>query len=84
ADAVVPEWAEEFDIRVKNFLERQDDKALINYSNWGKVSELAHPSNDHYLPLLYAIAMRGESDSLNFFHEGFSYGTLSMRSFQIG
>jgi 4,5-DOPA dioxygenase extradiol len=83
-DAVVPEWAEEFDIRVKNFLERQDDKALINYSNWGKVSELAHPSNDHYLPLLYAIAMRGESDSLNFFHEGFSYGTLSMRSFQIG
>jgi 4,5-DOPA dioxygenase extradiol len=83
-DAPVPEWAEEFDIRVKNFLERQDDKALLNYLSWGKVSELAHPSNDHFLPLLYILAMRGESDALKFTYEGFSYGTLSMRSFQVG
>lgn len=83
-DAPVPEWAEEFDMRVQNFLERRDDKALMNYPSWGKVSEMAHPSNDHFLPLLYTIAMRTDADNLKYVHEGFAYGTLSMRSFQIG
>jgi 4,5-DOPA dioxygenase extradiol len=83
-DAPVPEWAEEFDIRVKNLLERGDDQGLINYGNWGKVSELAHPSNDHFLPLIYTIALRTETDTLKFVHEGFAYGTLSMRCLQIG
>lgn len=83
-NAPVLDWAEEFDVRVKNLLERGDDQALIHYQSWGKIAEIAHPSNDHYLPMLYTIAMRGEADGLKFVHEGFTHGSISMRCFQIG
>lgn len=82
--APVVDWAEEFDVRVANFLERGDDQALIKYQDWGRVSEMAHPSNDHYLPLMYTIGLRGEHDPLKYVHEGFMHGTLSMRCVQIG
>ncbi|MFN8394879.1 MAG: 4,5-DOPA dioxygenase extradiol [Bacteroidia bacterium] len=83
-NAPVVEWAEEFDIKVKNFLERHDDKALIKYTSWGQISELAHPSNDHFLPLLYTVGLRGENEELKFTHEGIVHGTVSMRCLQIG
>jgi 4,5-DOPA dioxygenase extradiol len=83
-NAPVVDWAEEFDVRVTNLLERGDNQGLVNYQSWGRVSEMAHPSNDHYLPLLYTIAMRAENDAIKYVHEGFMHGTLSMRCIQIG
>ena len=83
-DGPVPEWAEEFDMRVKNLLERGDDKGLLQYPTWGKVAELSHPSNDHFLPLLYSCGLRGEDEGVKFVHEGFMQGTLSMRCVQFG
>lgn len=83
-NAPVVDWAEEFDIRVKNLLERGDDKALLHYASWGKVAEMAHPSNDHFLPLIYSTGLRQEGESVKFVHEGFMNGTLSMRCVQFG
>ncbi len=83
-DAPVVDWAEEFDMRVKNLLERGDDKALLRYESWGKVSEMAHPSNDHFVPLLYSCGLRTENESVKFVHEGFMNGTESMRCVQFG
>ncbi|HPD41398.1 MAG TPA: 4,5-DOPA dioxygenase extradiol [Anaerolineae bacterium] len=51
---------------------------------WGRVADLAVPTNDHYLPMLYAAGLQEEGDAIEFVYEGFHYGTLSMRCFQIG
>jgi 4,5-DOPA dioxygenase extradiol len=83
-DAEVMPWAEEFDAKVANFLQRGDHKALTQYESWGEIARLAQPSNDHYLPLMYATGVAHESESIEFFHEGFQHGSISMRCVKFG
>jgi len=45
---------------------------------------LSAPTPDHYLPLLYVIALRRESDEVSFPAEGFDGGSISMLSVKIG
>jgi 4,5-DOPA dioxygenase extradiol len=50
----------------------------------GDTARHAHPTNEHYLPLLYAVALRREGEPLSFFHVGIEMGSLSMRGVRIG
>jgi 4,5-DOPA dioxygenase extradiol len=45
---------------------------------------LSAPTPDHYLPLLYVIALRREGEQVSFPVEGFDGGSISMLSVQIG
>jgi 4,5-DOPA dioxygenase extradiol len=74
------DWAVEFDTIVKQRLEAHDDDALVDYEQFGRAARLAIPTNDHYLPLLYALGLRDERDELAFFNDTFDLGSLSMRS----
>jgi 4,5-DOPA dioxygenase extradiol len=78
------DWAVEFDEWVKALLLRGEHGPLIRPYEHGRNVELAVPTNDHYLPMLYAIALRQEGESVRFIHEGFQHGTISMRCFRIG
>ncbi len=78
------DWAVEFDEQVKSSLISGNHRDLIRYTNLGKTAVLAVPTLDHYLPMIYAIALREKNESLIFTHEGFQYGSISMRCFQIG
>jgi 4,5-DOPA dioxygenase extradiol len=73
-------WADEFDAWVEKGLVNHDDNALAGFQKLGDIAKLAHPTYDHYLPLLYSIAVRNPKDSMSFFNEGVSMGSLSMRS----
>lgn len=73
-------WALDFDYYVKTALETGDDAALINITRAGDSAELAVPSAEHYLPLLYIAAIRHAEDKMRFFTDTFDLGTLSMRS----
>ena len=79
------EWAVEFDELIKQALVERNDKALL-----GPVEKLetlwktAHPSLEHYLPLLYAYGASEEKDLIQFIFEGFQMGSLSMRSVRFG
>ena len=55
-------------------------QALIDYSKKGKVAQLAIPTNEHYLPLLYTLALQDKKDQLSFFNEKTVMGSVSMRS----
>lgn len=83
-DAKPPEWAVRFDEKIKQTLVAGDHKQLINYLDLGKEAVWAVPTLDHYLPMIYAIALQKEGEPLKFIHEGFQNGTVSMRAFQIG
>lgn len=74
------DWALEFDAFVKNNIIDNNPIALIDYQKLGKLATLAHPSNEHYLPLLYALGLRDNTDSVQFFNEDMDLGSLSMRS----
>ncbi|HNP73732.1 MAG TPA: 4,5-DOPA dioxygenase extradiol [Kouleothrix sp.] len=74
------DWAVEFDAIVKDKLEAHDDQPLIEYQRFGRVAQLAVPTNDHYLPLMYTLGLRDASDELSFFNDEFDLGSLSMRS----
>lgn len=78
-DVRIPSWASGFDEAVRRALEMRDRpglEALLD-SDQGR---LAHPSPDHWFPLLFAFGASRESDGLSFPVEGFDLGSLSMRS----
>lgn len=83
-DAPPREWAVEFDGFVKEAIETENFDALIDFENSAPHPRLAHPTLEHYIPLLYvAGAMFGDERS-RFPYEGFSHGTLSMRNWLLG
>ena len=77
-DAGTPLWARDFDQAVVEGLERRDPASLCRILETDK-GRVAHPSLDHYLPLLYAAGASGD-DSPAFPIEGFDLGSLSMRA----
>ncbi len=79
-DAKSYDWAIEFDTLVKKSIEDNDPTPLIEYQKLGQLASLAHPTNDHYLPLMYALGLRDKTDQFRFFNDTFDLGSVSMRS----
>ena len=48
------------------------------------VWRMAHPSIEHYVPLLYALGASTETDKISFPFQGFEEASLSMRSVRFG
>ncbi|WP_447598308.1 4,5-DOPA-extradiol-dioxygenase [Nitrospira sp. Nam80] len=78
------EWAVEFELEAKRMMLAGDSKSLINYEELGPSALLSIPTPDHYLPLLYVIATRQQSDNITFPVEGVDGGSISMLSVCIG
>jgi 4,5-DOPA dioxygenase extradiol len=74
------DWAVEFDTMVKKSIEEDNAEPLLEYQKLGSLAQLAHPTNDHYLPLIYAVALRDKTDGFEFFNDSFDLGSISMRS----
>jgi 4,5-DOPA dioxygenase extradiol len=83
-DAEPFEWAMDIDGKMRTHLLERDHMALIDYRSLGTAASLAVPTLDHYLPMIYAIALQGKDEGLRFTHEGFQHGSISMRCFRIG
>jgi 4,5-DOPA dioxygenase extradiol len=78
------DWAVRFEDRARELLLTGDHESLVRYESLGKDAMLSAPTPDHYLPLLYVIALRRESDEVSFPVEGFDGGSISMLSVKIG
>jgi 4,5-DOPA dioxygenase extradiol len=63
------DWAARFDAAVRARIEARDDAALADYASLGPDARLAVPAPEHYLPLLYALALRRDGDRLSFFND---------------
>lgn len=83
-DSPVMEWAKQLDETVKNSILNHNHQKLINFKKMGDVANLGIPTWDHYLPLIYAIALQEKDEPVKFIHEGFQHGSISMRCLQIG
>ncbi len=77
------DWAMHCDEEIKRRIVERDDEALIAYQTLGPDTVLAVPTPEHYYPLLYILALRGESERLSFFNSAV-ISSLSMTSILIG
>ncbi|RIK23810.1 MAG: 4,5-DOPA dioxygenase extradiol [Anaerolineae bacterium] len=78
------DWAVEFDQRVKNWIEQNDHDPIVHFERGDQAAALAINSAEHYVPLLYSLALRDESDPISFFADKVIGGSISMRSVKIG
>jgi 4,5-DOPA dioxygenase extradiol len=76
-------WAIEINETFKKLIAENRHKDLINYQSLGKAATLAIPSPDHWLPLLYALALKDEKEGTDFFNDKTLMGSLSMTSVKI-
>ena len=79
------DWAVEFDSKVKAAVEAHDSSALAAPDKWGdSLLATAHPTVEHYLPLLYCMGSTDERDAVSYPYEGFDFGSISMRAILFG
>lgn len=78
------EWAHEAFETVNNQLLKGDFKSLINYEKQSKAIQLAIPTPDHYLPLLYILGLQNKNEELSLFNNHLLAGSLSMTSVKVG
>lgn len=77
------DWAEVFDADITAKLEARNFQVAADYQALGNIARLAHPTSEHYLPVLYPLGAADEKDELRFFNIGFDLASLSMRSFVL-
>jgi 4,5-DOPA dioxygenase extradiol len=73
------DWAARFDATVRARIAAGDVAALGRPEALGPEARLAVPTPEHYLPLLYALAVRRDDDRLSFFNEAVT-SSISMTS----
>jgi 4,5-DOPA dioxygenase extradiol len=78
------DWALEFDETIQRLILSGDHAAIVHYQNLGEAARLAVPTNEHYLPLLYVLAVQDRQEPIRFFTDRVTLGAISMRSVWIG
>lgn len=77
------DWAKEASEKMKRLILSGDHKQLINYQAQGKEFGLAVPTPEHYLPLIYALALKEENEGVSLFNDKAVGGSLTMTSIKI-
>jgi 4,5-DOPA dioxygenase extradiol len=83
-DAPTAGWAREFDTWAADAIAERRHDDLIDYLERGPQARMAAPTADHYLPLLYALALQRPDETVATVHESFQHATVSMRCVQLG
>jgi 4,5-DOPA dioxygenase extradiol len=78
------DWAIEANETIKGLIMENNHRKLVNYTLLGKEVQMAVPTPDHYLPLLYTLALKNEDESVSFFNDKAVMGALTMTSVKIG
>lgn len=79
-----PEYAQEFADWVNDAVLARDAQALVDYRRRAPHAARAHPSQEHYLPLLVAVGASHPGEDARRIEGGMTYGVLSMDSFGFG
>lgn len=78
------DWAIEADTKVRELIADNNHKPLIDYDKAGRAFGMAIPTPEHYLPLLYTLALQGKNEEASFFNTKTIMGSISMTSVKIG
>lgn len=84
ADEYGFDWAIDASEKMKKYILSGDHQPLINFRSQGKSFDLAIPTPEHYLPLLYSLALHDKNDDMRLFNDKAVAGSLTMTSLKIG
>ncbi len=76
------DWAIAFDKWLAESIEAGDAESLVDYRRLRPEGKLAHPRDEHFLPLFVALGAGGGKGRA--LHRSFAHGSLSMASFAWG
>ena len=77
------DWAREANEKMKQYILQDNHRPLIQYAGEGRSFELAIPTPEHYLPLLYALALKEQNEEVKIFNDQAIGGSLTMTSVKI-
>jgi len=77
------DWAVRFNDEVKRRILAREHAPLVAYHDLGPDARLAVPTPEHYLPLLYVLALQEDRDEVAFFNDAIVMGSVSMTSLTI-
>ena len=78
------DWAIQMNQTFKELISAGSHDRLIQYQGLGKEALLAIPTPEHYLPLLYTLALQAKNDPISFFNDKAVGGSLTMTSVRVG
>jgi 4,5-DOPA dioxygenase extradiol len=74
------DWAVEFDTLMTDAISARRFGEIVGAEGFGGLMKTAHPTIEHFLPLLYTLAVADDADEVSYFNEGIDLGSVSMRS----
>jgi 4,5-DOPA dioxygenase extradiol len=78
------DWALQADDLFKRLILANKHKELINFSALGKEVQKAIPTPEHFLPLIYTLALKKEDEPVTIFNDKAVMGSLTMTSVKFG
>ena len=78
------DWAIEANNLFKELIDRDRHEELADYPCLGDAVRLAVPTPEHFLPLLYVLAVKGKGEPVAYFNDKPVAGSLTMTSFIVG
>ena len=77
------DWAQRFDERAKELM--LDDPTEVGRLDGHRDYDLAVPTPDHFIPLLYVAGVAGATSApVDVLVDGYAYGSLSMTAYTVG
>lgn len=77
------DWALEASDKMKQFILNNDHQSLVAFRHQGKAFDLAIPTPEHYLPLLYTLGLKQKHEQVSLFNDQAIAGSLTMTSLLI-
>jgi 4,5-DOPA dioxygenase extradiol len=77
------DWAIEARETINNYVLDGNFKPLFDYEKHSKALQLAIPTPEHFLPLIYTLGLKDKKDQLDLFNDKLVAGSLSMTSVKI-
>jgi len=81
--AAVPTWVSEFADWLDGRLASGDIASLLDYRRLAPHPERNHPTEEHLLPLFFALGAAGAEPAAHREHEGFAYGAVAMHAYSF-
>jgi 4,5-DOPA dioxygenase extradiol len=77
------DWALEFDSAIWKQIQDGNHQGVMDFQKMGSIATQAHPTYDHFLPLLYCLGLKTDKDEIRTFNGNFQWPAVSMRSIVI-
>lgn len=80
----IPPYVQAFSAWVRSAVHANAVNSLVHYRSEAPHAVRAHPTEEHFLPLLVALGARSDADRVQLLDGGVEYGILSMDSYAWG